>query len=398
MSQEIPLKERLWTLDFIFLTIIQTVDLFTYNMVTPIIAKYTTIQGATLVLAGFIASAFALAAIFARPVSGFLSDRMGRKKLIAVSIVVDCLSLLGYAFTTNFTLLILIRIIHGFFYALFGTSIAAAATSVIPESRRGEGLSWFSMSYVFANALAPALGVFLSGTFGYLAMFIFGACIAAASFFMVLKLKVKDTKGAPAFMKFEGVRDFISPRCLPLAVVICAFAAIWGIIATFVVMVGDERGVAGISLFFTFNAIALFFSRPPAGRLRDRKGLSVVYYPAAVFEAVAIVLIAFSHQLWMFLVSAVCKALGSGTAWPSIQARCAELETKDRSGVAMATFLLGTDIGYTIGPIIGGAASDAYGYTTMFLLCLPILAIGVIVYGVWAHSQGLKGAVYYGNK
>lgn len=94
-------------------------------------------------------------------------------------------------------------------------------------------------------------------------------------------------------------------------------------------------------------------------------------------------LIALSQQLWLFLVAAACKALGSGTVTPSIQAKCGQLETPDRSGVAMSTYLLGTDIGYAIGPIIGGAVSAGFGFEAMFFSGLPILAIGVIVYVIW---------------
>ena len=49
----------------------------------------------------------------------------------------------------------------------------------------------------------------------------------------------------------------------------------------------------------------------------------------------------------------------------------------------MSTYLLGTDIGYAIGPIIGGAVSAGFGFEAMFFSGLPILAIGVIVYVIW---------------
>ena len=35
-------KPRLWTRGFVLLALIQTLDLFTYNMITPVIAQYAT--------------------------------------------------------------------------------------------------------------------------------------------------------------------------------------------------------------------------------------------------------------------------------------------------------------------------------------------------------------------
>lgn len=406
-------KPRLWTRGFVLLALIQTLDLFTYNMITPVIAQYATGLGYTLVMAGVVAGAFTFAALFARPASGALSDRMGRKRIVLTAVVVGCLAQIGYAFATDYAALIALRVIHGFFYALFGTAISAMAIDSLPEERRSEGMGWFGTSYVFANALGPALGVAVSSAFGFLPMFLIGAGIAACTLVLGLTLPpdgiepasacesprkkapdgersatAPDRKPAPSGKGrlYDLVNAFISIKCLPLAFAACCYLTIWGIIATYIVMVGDARGVAGISLFFVVNSLTLFFTRPIAGKLADKHGLSAVFFPSVVFEALAVMLIAFSQQLWLFLVAAACKALGSGTVTPSIQAKCGELETPDRSGVAMSTYLLGTDVGYAIGPIIGGAVSAGFGFEAMFLAGLPILAAGVIVYIIWQRK------------
>lgn len=400
---------RLWTREFVLLTAIQTFDLFTYNMITPVIAKYALAQGATLAWAGVVASVFAFVALVARPASGFLSDRLGRKRIVMVSIVVACAAQVSYAFATSLAALVALRAVHGFFYALFGTAISALALDAIPEERRSEGMGWFGTSYVFANALGPAFGVLVSDRFGFAAMFLAGAVVAAASFALGLFVRVRSSAGAapssgpardasgepphtsPTAAKPRGIAAFISVKSLPLAIAACCYLTIWSIIATYIVLVGDERGVVGISAFFVVNSLTLLVSRPFAGRRADRRGLSAVFYPSAVFEAAAVVLIAFSQQLWLFLAAAACKALGSGTVTPSIQARCGQLEPPERSGVAMSTYLLGTDVGYALGPIIGGVVSGAFGFTAMFLTGLPILAVGVAVYALWAHAEKKRG-------
>ena len=395
-------KPRLWTRGFILLALIQTLDLFTYNMITPVIAQYATGLGYTLVMAGVVAGAFTFAALFARPASGALSDRMGRKRIVLTAVIVGCLAQIGYAFATDYAALIALRVIHGFFYALFGTAISAMAIDSLPEERRGEGMGWFGTSYVFANALGPALGVAVSGAFGFLPMFLIGAGIAACTLALGLMLPPDKLMPARASVAagnasrtarssgkghlYNTVNAFVSIKCLPLAFAACCYLTIWGIISTYIVMVGDARGVAGISLFFVANSLTLFFTRPIAGKLADKHGLSAVFFPSVVFEALAVVLIAFSQQLWLFLIAAACKALGSGTVTPSIQAKCGELETPERSGVAMSTYLLGTDVGYAVGPIIGGAVSTSFGFEAMFLSGFPILAAGVIAYIIWRRK------------
>lgn len=294
-------KPRLWTRGFILLALIQTLDLFTYNMITPVIAQYATGLGYTLVMAGVVAGAFTFAALFARPASGALSDRMGRRRIVLTAVVVGCLAQIGYAFATDYTALIALRVIHGFFYALFGTAISAMAIDSLPEERRSEGMGWFGTSYVFANALGPALGVAVSGTFGFLPMFLIGAGIAACT--LVLGLMLSPDGPAPTRAStatgsasraarssgkgrlYDTVNTFVSIKCLPLAFAACCYLTIWGIISTYIVMVGDARGVAGISLFFVVNSLTLFFTRPFAGKLADKHGLSAVFFPSVVFDS-----------------------------------------------------------------------------------------------------------------
>ena len=95
------------------------------------------------------------------------------------------------------------------------------------------------------------------------------------------------------------------------------------------------------------------------------------------------VLLAFAQHLWLFLVTAVVKALGQGTVHPSLQVESVKVETPERSGVAMATFLLGTDIGYAVGPIYCGFACANVGYTGMYLACIPFIAIALAIFAIW---------------
>ncbi|HIS40221.1 MAG TPA: MFS transporter [Candidatus Aphodovivens avistercoris] len=397
-------KPRLWTRGFVLLALIQTLDLFTYNMITPVIAQYATGLGCTLVMAGVVAGAFTFAALFARPASGVLADRLGRKRIVMTAVVVGCLAQVGYAFVSSYAALVALRVVHGFFYALFGTAISAMAMDSLPEARRSEGMGWFGTSYVFANALGPALGVAVSSAFGFMPMFLAGAAIAGCTLALALALppdaphpaarargteagETRRPEAGGAKGARRGLDRFVSVRCLPLAFAACCYLTIWGIISTYIVMVGDARGVAGISLFFVVNSVTLFFTRPFAGKLADKHGLSAVFLPSVAFEVLAVVLIASSQHLWLFLVAAACKALGSGTVTPSIQAKCGELEPPERSGVAMSTYLLGTDVGYAVGPVIGGAVSAGFGFEAMFFSGLPILAVGVAAYLIWQGRE-----------
>ena len=399
--------EKLWTPTFVLLTLVQTMDLMVFHTITPVIAKFTILQGVALTASGLAASVFSLASIFARPLSGFLADRLGRRSIVLASIAVSVAMQLGYALIPGFAPLLAMRIVHGFFYALFGTALSAMALSTLPESRKNEGMGWFGASYVVAAIIGPAMGVALSDAFGFTTLFLVTASIAALSFPLAAAATAKTSEPPettatqrmpeePAAqeapkpnhkLRPPALRDLISVKCIPLAGIAMCFMAIWGMIASYIVLVGEARQVDGIALFFVVNSATLFVTRPALGKITDRHGLSKLILPAIAIETTALLGICLAHQLWLFLLAGCIKAFGSGGVLPSIQAECGRLETPERAGVAMSTYLLASDIGYTIGPLLGGLLASAVGYDAMLFGSFPIVALALIIYIAWRQTR-----------
>ncbi|HAM14987.1 MAG TPA: hypothetical protein DCP91_03840 [Eggerthellaceae bacterium] len=168
-------------------------------------------------------------------------------------------------------------------------------------------------------------------------------------------------------------------RCVPYALIVCFIFAIWSVITTYIVIVADARGIAGVAAFFAVNSAALFFTRPFWSKMVDRHGIRVTFVPAVAFEAVTLVLLAVSQNLWLMLVAGFLKAGGTGGVLPAIQAQCGK-EEPERTGVAMSMYYLGGDIGYAVGPLIGGALLDIVGESGLFWAMLPIDAMAAAVF------------------
>ena len=375
--------QKIFTRDFVLLMVVQACGLLTYNMITPVVAKFATVEGAALGDAGIIAGAFAVVAIVFRPLGGVMSDRLSRKRVLIATMGLNCLALVGYMIAPDLVVFTAFRIVHGIAYAVASTVASAVVLVLLPEGRQAEGMGYFSWAYVIASACGPALGVAVSDAFGFEAMFAVSAAVMLAATLLIVPIASLDPPDRDIPAGALRFRDFISVKALPFMVIIACFSVNWGCISTFLVMTGDERGVAGIALFFTANAIALLITRPPAGRIADKHGVASLFYPAVLFETLALVLLAFAQQLWLFLVTAVVKALGQGTVHPSLQVESVKAETPERSGVAMATFLLGTDIGYAIGPIYAGFMCANMGYTGMYLACIPGAFIAFAIFIAW---------------
>ena len=161
-----------------------------------------------------------------------------------------------------------------------------------------------------------------------------------------------------------------------------------GVISSYLVLLGEERGIENISLYFTVNAIALVIVRVTAGRVYDKYGMSAVLLPAFALAAVAALFIGFARALPIILMASVIKAFAQGSAQPTIQAECIRMLPEGKSGVATSTYYIGADIGQGFGPMLAGMIASAWNYQVMFTACAGIFAVTLLLYCIRLFARG----------
>lgn len=90
------------------------------------------------------------------------------------------------------------------------------------------------------------------------------------------------------------------------------------------------------------------------------------------------------------MIAALLYAIGQGTGQTALQSACMKVAGPDRRGVAASTFFLGADMGQGIGPMIGGAISQKFGYKTMFISGITPLMIGILLFGFYLYHRNKK--------
>lgn len=387
--------EKLWTLPFILVLIVGVISGAATQMVTPLIMEYSVKLGAPMTIAATIASVISITALFLRPFCGMLSDKVNRHTMLMISTALAGVCVLGYSFAATTGMMVGIRIAHGVAFAFMGVSNMAFATDYIPASRMGEGIGWFGLSVIVAQAFGPGLGVYLADNFSYNVSFVCAAALYAASVILMLAIPAKASVRSPAKRETPKLTmsNFIEPKILLLVVTLGMFSVVNSLVGNYLKLIATERGILDIGLFFTVYSVVVFACRPFAGRLQDRKGLSVILYPALVITAVSIILIGRTGSLWVMLVAAVLKGIGQGTGAPAIQAECIKELGRERSGVATSTCYIGQDLGMIIGPIAGSFVYNSSGYSGVFNTgAVALLVMGGSAYLVHTLIRGRKTA------
>ncbi|HAX40122.1 MAG TPA: MFS transporter, partial [Clostridiales bacterium] len=346
--------------------------------------------GITITLAGVIVGLFSLTSLFSRPFCGLMADRLNNIWLLVVSNVLMSIGLLGFAFTTNVALIFVFRILSGLGFAVGSTVQVSLIIRFIPQDKMGEGIGYMGISQLIGSACAPAVGLAIADTVGMPTTFIAAAALPALTCVMLFFVKnLHQPKRENNRM--VAARDIIEPKAFPFTLPYSTLSFVNGIIASYLVLYADERGIMGVSVYFTVYAVFLFLIRPLAGKLMDAKGIQYTVFPGMILTALSMFLLGRSSTLWMILLTALLRAIGQGAAQPSLQAGCINYVGRDRSGVATSTYFLGGDIGQGIGPMVGGAllgrVAGLAGYQLVFSLCGALILLAM-TYFYFARRNG----------
>jgi len=384
MSENISMEQaKLWNKHYMFVLLVNALNAFSFFMIVTILSKYLVEIGISITLAGVIVGLFSITSLCVRPLSGLLSDRLNNVKLLKLSNIFMGIGLLGFALTTNVTLIFFFRILNGIGFALGGTSQIVLATKYIPKTKMGEGIGYLGLGMVISSAVAPGIGLIIAENLGMRATFLFSASLTVVAF-LVLNFFHEPKKTPSKVKKKIGFSDIIAIKALPFTLVAGSYSFINGIIATYLVLYADALGIKGISIYFTVCAIVLFAIRPLSGKLMDKKGIRVTVLPGLILTASSMFIIGRSTTLLMILVTGVIRSIGQGAAQPSLQAGCINRVGRDKSGVATSTYYLGGDVFQGTGPMIGGAIIGSLaglsGYRTLFDLCGVLMLCALVFF------------------
>jgi hypothetical protein len=110
---------------------------------------------------GLLGALYSLLQFIAAPLWGGISDRIGRRPVLLISVFGLWISYMIWIFSGSFTLLVLARIIGGFMSG--NLSIASAIVSdVTDDKNRSKGMAFIGIAFALGFVIGPAMGGILS--------------------------------------------------------------------------------------------------------------------------------------------------------------------------------------------------------------------------------------------
>jgi multidrug resistance protein len=386
------------TLGIVFTTIL--LDFIGFSVLIPVLPIYATRLGATSFEVGLILSLYAAAQLVFLPVWGWLSDRVGRRPVILISLLGTVASFLLLASGDSLATIYVARILAGFFAASIGTA-QAVVTDVTPDSKRAQGMGMIGAAFGLGFVLGPALGGWLSA-FDERAPF-YGIAVLAFLNLVVAFARLPESHPPERRRRdLRGLARTLVPTPLRFLVahhdrrigrylflffqLFTAFAALEAMFSVYLnkrfsmqpLEVGYVFAVIGVSIALT-QGVLIRRLAPWLGEVR----LVVI---GLVVQGAGLGLIPLvSAPEWLYLVGPVI-AVGNGLWFPSFTALYSRACHTENAGELMGESSSMATTGRIVGPLWAGLAMDRIDLGAPFVLAGGLTFAALALFWLWRET------------
>ena len=373
-----PLPKGYWT---IWTTV--ALDLVGFGIVVPILGVYAERYGASGFEVGWLFASFSLAQFVMAPVLGRLSDRIGRKPVIVISLVGTAVGSLITGLAGSLWLLFIGRALDGASGASLSVAQAAVA-DIAPPDRRPQMVGMLGAAFGVGFVLGPAIGG-LSALGGPHVPFFVAAAIAAVNA-VAAWIRLPETRAAdrPTTSRPTGSRfAATTPVLRQLALV--GFLATFAFVAfeTTFSLFGSARfdlteGSASV-VFLGIGLVLVVVQGGLFGAASARLGVERLYRGGLALVVVGLAVMAAADSWLVLCVALFVLAVGQGIASPSITELVNREAPPAQRGASMGVQQSAGAVARVAGPPIAGAMFDGVGVWSPMAMGSVISAAALVL-------------------
>lgn len=320
------------------------------------------------------------------------ADHFDRKKFLLFNFTGFIAGTFMCAISTNFTTLLIARIIAGAFGGVLNACVLSLVADLIPFQRRGNAMGVVMSSFSVSSVMGIPVGLYIANTFDWHYTFYF-ICILASIFWimaliMLPSVKVNRPKSfMENLMKFRSVfkREYMEAFALTSCLAFGIFHVIPFIAPYLVRNVGFAE--TDLPLMYLIGGVGTIFTARFVGKMTDKKGSFTTFRFLALISIGPI--LALTHlphvATWVVLiVTSMFTMFGSARFIPAMTMVSAVVKPEER-GAFMSLENAGRQFAagaasQTAGLIIGGTATGVLtGYNIVGYICVGSSLMAILI-------------------
>lgn len=352
------------------------------GLIAPLLPEIEDRTGAGDAALGFALAAYAIPILFTSIPVGRLADRLGRRPLLLGGLVLTGLGSLLIASSESLGVLLTGRAVQGLGSTASWIAALALVSDLARPGRKGEAIG-FALAANSGGAVAgPALGGIVGGEVSFEAPFLLVTAIAGSMFVAGWLILPRGAPRAAASAERPSVlRTFARREAIVPGAVTIAGASFLGMIDFALPLDLDRRlgtAAATIGLLFALAAALDAVASPLAGRAGDRRGRRPVVILGALGIAASGVGLAAFGSLGGAAVALALFGVSQSILFAGAVPWLDDAFGAGDRGLAYGGLNLVFAIGYTIGPLIGGALLEGPGADVVYLLVTAVAVAGAL--------------------
>jgi MFS family permease len=371
------------------------------GVVFPILPTLGLRMGLSALMIGVILAANRMVRIGMNPFTGALVDRFGGHGVIAAGLFIEGVGTLGYIAALHFAApaawFLGGRLVWGAGSSLLFVGAVAAVLAASSGGNRGRlvarARSAISLGVPGGLVLGGLVTEFFSADAAFFAALIISVGTGVAALVGIPRLRPAGDGEPASPPSLRGLTLIVRQRRLAgiwLYAALVSFAVQGLLLATLVLLV-DRRGtsIAGFGpegsagLLLAILMLAYAGTSLLIGRRLDTLPQRTRYLGRTLALLIAgYLLLAFTHRLGLMLAALVAIGIGTGAVVVPLLTLIGDLVPPGLRGRATAIYQMASDLGSTIGPIVGLVLGVRFGFLAiyagvalLFLVSLPVVVV-----------------------
>lgn len=375
-----------------------------FGGIVPVLPLYARSFGVPQSAIGVAIGVYGLARFLVNLPAGQLADRFGRRAALAAGGMVTAAGNLLCAYAPTYAALVAARFVAGAGAALVITTGQIVLADITTPATRGRVMAIYQGVFLFAVGIGPLPGGVLAERFGLPAPFV--AYAAAGTLAAALAwLRVPETReargrsagvavGLPPFRtQVRLLTGRVGFLLVSLVSFVSAFARTGGLFNVIPVLARDRLGLGADRIGFglalaSVVGLGLVY---PAGRLADTYGRKAVIVPATAVSGVSLLVFLLAPSYAWFLVACVVWSVAAGVGGAAPAAYAADVAPAGMNAAAMSAYRMLSDLGYVVGPIALGVATDLAGPDLALGATAGLLVVVALVFARFAPETYRSG-------
>jgi multidrug resistance protein len=378
------------------LVLICIINSLGFGIILPLLYKYGKEFGLTEQTLGWLTAAYSAAQFLATPILGAMSDRFGRKPLLAISLLGTCISFLMFAWAQGIIMLFAARILDG----LTGGNVSVAQAMISDTSTskdRAKKFGILSSAFGFGFVMGPAVGGFLNN-FGPQVPFYFAAGIALigalCSTFLLKETNTKDKTTDPAIKRRFTLVSLFSTLKIPI-VGTAIFAGFLLTLAQFTMIIGVQTfsvdtlkmSAAQLGLLYTGFALTGIIMQLSVPFITKWMTKATILLLSTILCFAAMFLTGFTGAFITFSICLCIYGLFNGLRNPMLNAIIADNNSPKRQGEVMGVNYAWTSLGQFFGPVSAALITVISIHCVFFLSAFYILVAFLFTFRLASKSK-----------